>query len=120
MFFGKYLLLLFMDQSSGEALAAGVQFLRVLSPFYFVVSAKLAADGVLRGTSAMYQFMAATFTDLILRVILAFAFSGWMGSPLGIWMSWPVGWSIAAALSLFFYRRQDRKWSGAVPPQTKS
>ena len=41
---------------------------RVLSPFYFVVSAKLIADGVLRGAGSMGRFMAATFTDLILRV----------------------------------------------------
>ena len=45
--FGKYLLLLFMDSSSAEALLTGKQFLWILSPFYFVVSAKLVADGVL-------------------------------------------------------------------------
>ena len=54
-----------MNQSSVKALATGQQFLWILSPFYFVVSAKLVADGVLRGTSAMGPFMIATFTDLI-------------------------------------------------------
>ena len=62
-----------------------------LSPFYFVVSAKLAADGILRGMGLMGRFMAATFTDLILRVVLAIVFSGSFGST-GIWMAWPVGW----------------------------
>ncbi len=106
---GKYLLLLFMDQSSAIALTTGRQFLWILSPFYFVISTKLVADGILRGISAMRQFMAATFTDLILRVILAFVLSGWTGSSLGIWCSWPVGWTIAMALSLFFYHREYRK-----------
>lgn len=101
----KYLLLLFMDQSSAEALKTGQQFLWILSPFYFVVSAKLAADGVLRGVSAMRQFMAATFTDLILRVILAFLFSAWTNSAIGIWCAWPVGWTIATVLSVYFYHR---------------
>lgn len=73
---GRYLLLLFMDQTSVSALTTGQQFLWILSPFYFVVSAKLITDGVLRGISAMSQFMVATFTDLVLRVVLAFAFSG--------------------------------------------
>ena len=53
----------------------GKEFLWILSPFYFVVSVKLVADGILRGVSAMRQFMAATFTDLILRVVLAFVLS---------------------------------------------
>lgn len=106
---GKYLLLLFMDQSSATALATGQQFLWILSPFYFVVSAKLVADGVLRGMSAMAQFMIATFTDLILRVVLAFVFSGVTNSATGIWAAWPVGWSIATVLSICFYRKKYKK-----------
>lgn len=102
---GKYLLLLFMDQSSATALMTGRQFLWILSPFYFIISIKLVADGILRGVSAMRQFMVATFTDLVLRVILAFVLSGWTGSSLGIWCSWPVGWTIAMVLSLRFYHR---------------
>ena len=55
-FFGRYVLLLFMEQSSSAAMATGQHFLWILSPFYFVVSAKLTADGILRGISAMRQF----------------------------------------------------------------
>ena len=104
-FFGRYVLLLFMEQSSSAAMATGQHFLWILSPFYFVVSAKLTADGILRGISEMRQFMAATFTDLILRVVLAFTLSGWTQSPIGIWCAWPIGWTIAMALSVSFYRR---------------
>ena len=100
-FGGKYLLLLFMDQTSEVALMTGRQFL----PFYFVISAKLVADGILRGTNAMRQFMAATFTDLVLRVVLAFVLSGWLDSETGIWCAWPVGWTIAMGISMFFYSK---------------
>ena len=109
MVLGKYMLLLFMNQTSSSAIAVGEEFLRILSPFYFVVSAKFVADGVLRGTSAMAQFMTATFIDLILRVILAFAFSGLTGKAAGIWAAWPVGWCIAAVFSIVFYERQHKK-----------
>lgn len=102
--FGKYLLLLFMDTSSGEALLTGQEFLQILSPFYFIISVKLIADGVLRGAGAMKQFMAATFSDLILRVVLAFLFSGMIHSATGIWCAWPVGWCIGTVISMFFYR----------------
>lgn len=106
---GRYLLLLFMEKSSATALMTGMQFLWILSPFYFVVSAKLVADGILRGVSAMRQFMAGTLTDLALRVALAFVLSDLSGSALGIWCAWPVGWTIAMGLSLFFYHKEYGK-----------
>ena len=82
----------------------GITILRILAPFYFVISAKLVADGVLRGASLMGYFMAATFTDLILRVVLAVVLSGTALGSTGIWCAWPIGWTVAAALSLTFYR----------------
>lgn len=105
-FFGKYLLLLFMKKDSMEALMTGSQFLQILSPFYFVVSAKLTADGILRGISAMRQFMLATFVDLILRVLLAFFLSDLTKSAIGIWCAWPVGWTVAMIISVSFYRKK--------------
>lgn len=105
-FLGKYLLLLFLEQGSVDALMTGRQFLWILSPFYFVVSAKLVADGILRGTSAMGQFMIATFTDLVLRVVLAYVLSGYTGSAMGIWCAWPIGWTVAMVISVMFYRRK--------------
>lgn len=115
-FAGKYLLLLFMEQDAAAALLTGRQFLWILSPFYFVVSAKLVADGILRGVSAMRQFMIATFTDLILRVVLAFLLSDLTKSAVGIWCAWPVGWTIAMVLSVSFYRKEIRKL--ILPPQS--
>ena len=44
----------------------------------------------------------ATFTDLVLRVVLAYLFSAEQGAR-GIWMSWPAGWVIASVLSCVFY-----------------
>lgn len=110
-FFGKYLLLLFMEKDSAAALMTGRQFLWILSPFYFVVSTKLVADGILRGISAMYQFMTATFTDLILRVVLAFILSDVTKSAIGIWCAWPIGWTLATALSVFFYCKEYKRIS---------
>ncbi len=98
------LIKLFVENPSRTALDTGRTFLRILSPFYLIISIKLVADGVLRGSSMMRQFMVSTFTDLTLRVALAFVLSAAMGAT-GIWCAWPVGWSIAAVLSILFYRR---------------
>lgn len=101
-FAARPLVNLFMGEGGTKAADVGVQFLRVVSPFYVVVSLKLIADGILRGTGAMMAFMIATFTDLILRVILAFVLSGFWKET-GIWMSWPVGWAMGTILSIVFY-----------------
>lgn len=107
---GRSMLLLFMDDTGSNALQTGKEFLKIVSPFYFVVSVKLVADGVLRGAEQMKQFMASTFTDLILRVILAYIFSAVWGS-IGIWLSWPFGWVIATGMSFVFYRSYAKKGS---------
>ncbi len=60
-----------MNEPSEMALLSGIQFLKIVSPFYFIISVKLVADGILRGAGLMKPFMIATFTDLTLRVILA-------------------------------------------------
>lgn len=118
-FGGRYLAYIFLDPGKASALAldTGVQFLRILSPFYFVVAAKLVADGILRGAGAMAQFMVSTFSDLILRVALAAALSVPLGAT-GIWCAWPIGWAIGSALSVFFY--WTGSWSKAVPENGES
>lgn len=104
LFAGKYLMYAFLNDVSGAALKTGLTFLRVISPFYFVIAAKLVADGVLRGSGMMKQFMIATFTDLILRVALAEVLALTPLGTTGIWMAWPCGWCVSAVLSIIFYR----------------
>lgn len=93
----------FMDKPSEIAMSTGIQFLHIITPFYFIVSIKLVADGILRGAGLMKKFMTATFTDLILRVVLAVVFSEVFG-VVGIWCAWPIGWTIAMIMSILFYR----------------
>lgn len=103
--FSSTLVGFFMDAPSADAMKTGINIIRILSPFYFVASLKLVADGILRGAGLMKQFMMATFTDLILRVLLAFVLSKTMLGATGIWCAWPIGWSVACILSVFFYRQ---------------
>ena len=107
--FGNNMVQLFMSgDASVVALETGVTFLRIVSPFYFVISIKLLVDGLLRGAGAIREFMAATFTDLILRVLISYILSAFFQAT-GIWMSWPIGWTIAAIMSVFFYLKG--KWA---------
>lgn len=103
-FEGTFLIRLFMNAETKEALNTGILFLRIVAPFYFIVSMKLVTDGVLRGSGAMFYFMAATFGDLIIRVVLGYVLSVPFGTT-GIWLSWPIGWVIGTAMSLAFYAK---------------
>ena len=100
---GSHLVLqLFLDDVSGLAMETGRAFLLIVSPFYLVVAVKNMCDAVLRGAGDMKPFMADTFIDLMLRVGLSWLFSRYIGS-LGIWLSWPIGWSVATLIALYFY-----------------
>lgn len=107
-FGGRLLLRIFLDNPTGEAMKTGMEILCILAPFYILVSAKLVADGILRGAEMMSRFMIATFTDLILRVVLAKLLSTALGAAIGIWLAWPIGWTVAATLSIAFYRKGIR------------
>lgn len=99
---GRVLVNFFMNEPTELALVSGTKFLYIVAPFYFIVSVKLVADGILRGGGLMKNFMIATFTDLILRVILAKVLAPQVGY-IGIWCAWPIGWTIATVLSVRFY-----------------
>ena len=101
-FFPKYMMMIFVSHDNTDVITAGVQFLKIVSPFYFLATVKIIVDGILRGSGAMLSFMVSTFTDLILRVIFAFILTPRIGQ-LGIWWSWPIGWIVASLASLTLY-----------------
>ena len=80
------------------------QYLFILVPFYIIVCIKFVCDSVLRGAGAMRPFMVTTFSDLILRVGFSAILFNLMGSELGIWLSWPIGWFLGSGLSFWFYK----------------
>ncbi len=106
---GDLLMVAFMENPSAEALASGFTFLRIVSPFYLLIATKLVADAIMRGAGFMKRFMIATFTDLALRVILAFALAETALGSTGIWCAWPIGWAVAALMSLLLYFSLLRK-----------
>ena len=100
--FPKYMMMIFVTRNNTDVITSGVQFLKIVSPFYFLATVKIIVDGILRGSGAMLSFMVSTFTDLILRVIFAFILTPHIGQ-LGIWWSWPIGWIVASLASLALY-----------------
>ena len=70
-------------------------------PFYAVVTVKILCDAIMRGSERMTAFMITTLFDLAIRVALCFVFDVGMGMGAdGLWLSWPIGWSVATVLSV--------------------
>lgn len=109
---GKPLVGIFMKEPSELAMGTGVIFLTIVAPFYPMITSKFAADGILRGAGRMRPFMITTFSDLILRVVLAFVLAATTLGSTGIWCAWPIGWAIATAMSMYFYGKGP--WRTAV------
>ena len=99
---GNHLIYMFMPSPTGTAIDVGITFLRIVSPFYIISAVILISNGTLRGIGLMSRFMTSTFSDLILRVSLAKLLSIKFGST-GIWLAWPIGWLVAAVISVLFY-----------------
>ena len=95
----------FIDNPTAMAIDAGAAFLYICAPFYFLISVKLATDGVLRGAGMMNEFVIATTLDLILRVVLVKILAAPFGYY-GIWAAWPIGWVLGTSLSLMYYRKR--------------
>lgn len=108
--FRRPLINLFRNGEATGALDIGCMFLLIVSPFFFSPAIKMIADGVTRGAGEMGPFMIATFTDLILRVVLAFILSKPFNST-GIWIAWPVGWVVSTAMSFVFCKIVIKKKS---------
>ncbi|MBQ8195350.1 MAG: MATE family efflux transporter [Oscillospiraceae bacterium] len=109
--FSEQLIYIFMDSADANNIAAaeaGMHFLTIVSPFFLAVGLKLNSDGVLRGCGNVTAFMITTFSDLILRVLIAFVLCPVYGAT-GIWLSWPIGWFISSVISNVLFFRHYRK-----------
>lgn len=102
--FGRNLVYIFLDSPTGAAVDVGAMFLTIVAPFYITVATKLAADGVLRGAGLMARFMTGTFADLLIRVGLAVLLAKTDLGSTGIWLAWPIGWTVSMVMSLIFYK----------------
>lgn len=106
---GEWLTRQFISDGDTKAIDAGVSFLRIVAPFYAMIAVKLMVDGVLRGAAEMKPFMISTMTDLVVRVVLAFALAAWTKLAEGVWWAWPIGWAVGTAMSVAFTLRWLRR-----------
>lgn len=113
-FCGHKLIGMFVDSSSNAGVInIGIQYLRIVSVFYFFMGLMVITNGVLRGSGDMKIFLASTLTNLSTRVIFAYGFAFLIGQK-AIWWAVPFGWIFASMISVIRYKSGQWKNKAVV------
>ena len=100
--FGGQFVSLFLEDSSGEAYAVGVEYVKFLAFFYSFIGLKNATDGLLRGAGDVVAFTTANLVNLSIRVIVTNIFAPIYGIQVA-WMAVPMGWAANYLISFGWY-----------------
>lgn len=100
--FGDFFISLFLEDTSGEAYAVGIEFITFLSFFYSFIGLKQSVDGLLRGAGDVAAFTTANLVNLSIRVIVTNVFAPIYGIQVA-WMAVPMGWAANYIISFSWY-----------------
>ena len=105
-FLAKPLMLIFVDASQTAIIAQGVQYLRIIGPFYCGIGCLFLLYGLYRALGRPAVSVVLTIISLGTRVALSYALSAIPAlGVIGIWWSIPIGWALADAVGLLLYQR---------------
>ena len=101
----KPLILLFVDAQETEILAEGVRYLHIEGAFYCGIGCLFLLYGLYRALGKPGMSVVLTVLSLGTRVALAYLLSAVPALGVaGIWWSVPIGWLLADAVGLAYYR----------------
>lgn len=104
-FFARELMLVFVDARDEEIIEIGEQYLQIEGMCYFGIGWLFLFYGFYRGIGKPGISVVLTVVSLGTRVILAYALAPVPSiGLLGVWWSIPVGWFLADALGVWYYR----------------
>ncbi len=105
-FLAKPLMLIFVDASQTAIIAQGVQYLRIIGPFYCGIGCLFLLYGLYRALGRPAVSVVLTIISLGTRVALSHALSAIPAlGVIGIWWSIPIGWALADAAGLLLCQR---------------
>lgn len=103
------LMRIFVDESSVEVVAVGVQYLRIEGAFYLGIGILFLLYGFYRAVNKPLMSVVLTVVSLGTRVLLAYVLSGRDSiGVVGIWAAIPIGWFLADAVGIGYYMKKER------------
>lgn len=108
--FARPLMMIFVDPSETEILAAGVEYLRIEGAFYCGIGCLFLLYGLYRAIKRPGMSVVLTIFSLGTRVVLAYGLSAidFIGVT-GIWWSVPIGWALADFVGFLYYKKNKKK-----------
>ena len=108
--FARPLMMIFVDPSETEILAAGVEYLRIEGSFYCGIGCLFLLYGLYRAIKRPGMSVVLTIFSLGTRVVLAYILSAvdFIGVT-GIWWSVPIGWALADVVGFLYYKKNKKK-----------
>lgn len=108
--FARPLMMIFVDPSETEILAAGVEYLRIEGAFYCGIGCLFLLYGLYRAIKRPGMSVVLTIFSLGTRVVLAYILSAvdFIGVT-GIWWSVPIGWALADFVGFLYYKKNKKR-----------
>ena len=108
--FARPLMQLFIDGSEKEIISIGVEYLRVEGSFYVGIGYLFLLYGFYRAIRMPGMSVVLTVFSLGTRVVLAYALAAIPAIGVhGIWWAIPIGWALADAYGVWYYRRAVKR-----------
>ena len=120
--FASPLMGLFVEAGEAATILEGVRYLRIEGAFYCGIGCLFLLYGLYRALGRPGMSVVLTVISLGTRVALAYLLSAVPGLGVtGIWWSVPIGWALADAVGLAYYRARRGRllaWDGGLGRKT--
>ena len=108
--FAEPLMLIFVHPSETEILATGVEYLRIEGAFYYGIGILFLLYGYYRAIRKPGMSVVLTVISLGTRVVLSYILAAIPSIGVtGIWWSIPIGWLLADAVGVLYYKMKNEK-----------
>ncbi len=100
---------LFVSQENQAVIEVGVNYLRIITPVYFLITMIVTTGGLLRGMEHTMTFFLETLVEFAVRVCMCYVLVDVLGSYVGVMWAWYFGSGTGFILCTILYFRTLRR-----------
>ncbi|MCC8121356.1 MAG: MATE family efflux transporter [Oscillospiraceae bacterium] len=100
---------LFVSQENQAVIEVGVNYLRIITPVYFLITMIVTTGGLLRGMEHTMTFFLETLAEFAVRICMCYVLVAVLDSYVGVMWAWYFGSSVGFILCTILYFRTMRR-----------